>query len=64
MISGNIVDIVMAKIGTLPARVQKVVTIALFMRTVFDVHTLNAILHDQGIELDRQELVELLEIAI
>ena len=63
-VSDNVVDIITAKISTLPEDVQRALSIASLMRSTFDIDTLHKLMKSEGSSYETGELMKMLEIAV
>jgi predicted ATPase len=63
-ISDNVVDVIMGKLQTLTPTMQKVLSIAAYMRTLVDSESLLYILCQEGCEMNTSSLAELLNDAL
>jgi predicted ATPase len=71
LISDNVRDVIVGKLQSFPPMLQTALTVAAFMRSSFDVASLQGFLNDEGgamlcgsVSIERVELMELLDLAV
>ncbi|KAL3917830.1 MAG: hypothetical protein SGILL_004527 [Bacillariaceae sp.] len=64
VLSNNVIEAVSSKIQSMPAKLQRALVIASYTRSTIDVDTLMALMNADNQNVDQQEVVGLLDIAV